>query len=313
MKRRIKKKPIIIISSILITIILVLVIIAYINKINSKEYKLEKKGYSKSEINEILKMGEKQINYAIKNNYDRYLIPLSKEKYFIWKNYKDYISYIKDDYKTAKKGYSNVITKVNTMTNYEPYTKTKQTNMKLEYGILVNKHYSLPDKYAPDDIVDMTSQYAYPNNKIRKEVYEAFKEMSKKAKEDNITLIVNSSYRDYETQKQIYEDYSDKNGQEYADKYAARPNFSEHQTGLSIDIFSPGYGMKTFENSPAFTWLSQNSYKYGFILRYPKDKQEITGYSYEAWHYRYLGKDLAQKVYNENITFDEYYAYYLDK
>lgn len=312
-KRKLKKGPIITILSIIGTIIITLLIITYINEINSPKHKLKEKGYSTSEIKQILKMDKKQIDYAIKNKYDRYLIPLTKEKYFIWTKYKEYTDYIKDEYKTSKFKYSEVITKVNTKTKDDPYTNTVETNMNLDSAILVNKHYQLPDKYAPDDIIPMSNQYAYPNNSIRNEVYEAFKEMSKDAKEQNITLIVNSSYRDYETQKQIYEDYKDKNGEEYADKYAAKPNFSEHQTGLALDIFSPWYGMKTFETSPAFTWLNENSYKYGFILRYPKDKEEITGYSYEPWHYRYLGKDLAQKVHNENITFEEYYAYYLEK
>lgn len=312
-KRKIKKKPIIIIALTILILIIILILIQYLKTINSPEYKLEKIGYSRKEIKEIIKKDKKIINYAIKNKYDRYLIPLTEEKYFIWKKYKDYRSYILDEYKSKKVNYADVITKINTKTNYEPYTHIVNTNMDLGNGVLVNKYYSLPDKYAPDDIVEISSQYAYPGNSIKAEVYEAFKEMSKASKQDNITLIINSSYRSYEEQKQIYDDYSDKNGQEYADKYAARPNFSEHQTGLSIDIFSPGYGMKTFETSPAFTWLNENCYKYGFILRYPKGKENITGYSYEAWHYRYLGKDLAKKVHDENITFDEYYAYYLDK
>ena len=212
-----------------------------------------------------------------------------------------------------KVDYDLVIVKVNTRTNYDYYTHTSVTNMDLGYGILVNKYYSLPEKYAPEDVVSMSSTYAYPNNSIRSEVYEAFKEMSSKAKEEKISLIANSSYRDYNSQKEIYDEYADKNGKEYADKYAARPDFSEHQSGLALDIFTPGYGMKNFDNSDAFKWLTANSYKYGFILKYPDGKENITGYAYESWHYRYLGKDLARKVYESGLTFDEYYAYYLDK
>lgn len=313
-KRRIKKKPIIILGCILTAVIIfTILIVLHVKKINSPEYKLGKIGYNEKEINDILKLEDMYIKYAISNKYDKYLIPLVEQKYFLWKNYKKYKSFIKDEYGNSKVNYENVIIKVNTRTCYDYYTHTVKTNMDMGYGIIVNKYYSLPDKYEPEDVVDMNSQYAYPGNSIRSEVYEAFKEMSSKAKEDGITLIVNSSYRGYDEQKEIYEEYEDKNGKEYADKYAARPNFSEHQTGLSLDIFSPGYGMKTFESSPAFKWLSENSYKYGFILRYPKDKQNITGYAYESWHYRYLGKDLSLKVYEEGITFDEYYAYYLDK
>ena len=311
-KRKIKKKPIII-SSIIVFFIVLFSIINIIKHFTSYEYKLDKKGYNENEIKEIVKLDKKYINYALKNEYDKHLIPLTKQKYFIWKNYKTYISFINKEYNKTKANYENVVTKVNTKTNYDYYTHTQKTNMDFEYGILVNKYYSLPEKYAPDDIVSMSSQYAYPNNSIRKEVYEAFQEMSKKAKEEKITLLANSSYRDYNTQKELYEEYSDKNGKEYADKYAARPDYSEHQSGLALDIFSPGYGMKNFETSNAFNWLLNNSYKYGFILRYPNGKENITGYAYEAWHYRYLGKELAKKVYKSGITFDEYYAYYLDK
>ena len=312
-KRRIKKGPIIILTSIVLGIIVILVGIALYKHYNSLEYKLTQIGYSEEEILKIKKLDQKSIDYALKNKYDRYLISLTSQKYFIWKNYENYKRYMTKEYKGTKIDYNDVITRVNTKTVYDAYTHTSETNMDFGFGILVNKYYSLPDKYAPDDIEQMSSAYAYSNNSIRKDVYEAFKEMSKAAKGDGHTIIVNSSYRSYDEQKEIYDDYRDKNGEEYADKYAARPNFSEHQTGLALDIFSPGYGMKTFENSEAFKWLQDNSYKYGFILRYPKDKESITGYSYEAWHYRFLGKELAKKVYESGLTFDEYYAYYLDK
>lgn len=318
MAKKVKKRKIRASAFIILFFVLVMIITFSIIGVNaykyytSYEYKLGKVGYNKEEIAKITKFDKKYINYALKK-YDKYLIPLVSQKYFLYKNYDRYISYIKKSYKYKKIVYSDVVTFVNTRNDSSFYKDTVVTNMDLGYGILVNKHYSLPEKYAPDDVVTMSNQYAYPNNSIRKDVYEAFKEMSKEAKEEGITLIVNSSYRTYEEQKELYDDYSDKKGIEYADKYAARPDFSEHQTGLALDIFSPGYGMKNFEESKAFAWLSENSWKYGFILRYPKDKDSITGYAYEAWHYRYLGKDLAKKVYESGLTFEEYYSYYLEK
>lgn len=312
-RRRIKKKPIFILCGIIICIILIVFFIKLYKHYTSYEYKLERIGYNEKEIHDILGLDKKYLNYALKNDYDKYFVPLTANKYFIWRNYKTYKSYINSKYKNSKVDYDDVIVKVNTKTNYDYYTHTSLTNMDLGYGILVNKYYSLPEKYAPDDVVNMSSQYSYPGNSIRKEVYGAFKEMADSAKEDKITLIVNSSYRDYQTQKEIYDDYADKNGKEYADKFAARPDYSEHQTGLALDIFTPGAGMKTFENTDASKWLLKNSYKFGFILRYPSEKENITGYSYESWHYRYLGKDLAKKVYESGLTFDEYYAFYLEK
>ena len=311
-KRRIKKGPIIFIAIFILIIILVICGINLYKYYTSDEYLLGKAGYSESEIKDILKYDEKYITYAKENEYEDDFIPLIKEKYFLWKNYDKYIEYIDDVYEDKKVDYSKVISLVNVGANYEPYTHTKKADMDKGYAILVNKYTSLPEKYAPDDVVEMSNWYSYPGNSIRKDVYDAFKEMFNAAKEEGLTLIVNSSYRTYEVQKEIYDDYDDNRGREYADKYAARPDFSEHQTGLSIDIFSAGSNMETFEGTDEFKWLSENSYKYGFILRYPKNKEDITGYSYEAWHYRYVGKDLAKKVYDSGLTYDEYYAYYLD-
>lgn len=313
-KRRIKKGPIIILIIIIIFIIIgIKSLINLYNYYNSYEYKLGEVGYNEKEIKQLLKQDNKYIEYAINHDYEDDYIPLLKQKWFIWKNYKKYIKYIDKVYKNNKVNYSKVVSLVNVGANNKEYTHTKKTDMKKGYAILVNKYTSLPSKYAPDDIVEMSNWYAYPGNSIRKDVYSAFKEMSAAAKESNITLVVNSSYRDYESQKEIYTEYEDSKGTSYADKYAARPDYSEHQTGLSLDIFTPGANMSNFENTDAFKWLSQNSYKYGFILRYPKDKQDITGYNYESWHYRYVGVSLAKKVYNSGLTYDEYYAYYLDK
>ena len=132
------------------------------------------------------------------------------------------------------------------------------------------------------------------------------------AHEEGIYLIIVSAYRDYDSQVQVYNDYQESKGTNYADSIAARPGYSEHQTGLSLDIYSKDSTVaSTFKNSKAYEWLINNAHKYGFILRYPDGKKKITGFNYESWHYRYLGEELATKVYNEGITYDEYYAYYL--
>ena len=311
-KRRIKKGPIIVLIVIILVIILVIVGINLYKHYTSDEYRLGQAGYNEDEISEILKFDEKYITYAIEHDYEDDFIPLLQEKYFLWKNYDKYIKYIDDEYGNTKVDYSRVVSLVNVGANNDPYTNTKETDMDKEFAILVNKYTYLPENYTPDDIVEMSNWYAYPNNSIRQEVYDAFKEMSAAAQEDEYTLIVNSSYRTSDEQKEIYEDYEDSRGKEYADTYAARPDFSEHQTGLSLDVFSPGANMSNFADTETFKWLSENCYKYGFILRYPEGKEEITGYNYEAWHYRYVGKDLAKKVYDSGLTYDEYYAYYLD-
>lgn len=313
-RRKIKKNAIIGLGAIIILITLIIISICLYKHFTSIEYKLSKIGYNESEINTLLKKDEKTQKQALENKYNKHLIPLTKEKYFMWKNYNAYNKYIKKVLETTNEiNYKDIVTKVNTKTNYDYYTHTQKTNMKKGNSILVNKYFSLPDKYAPTDIVTVSNWYSYGTITIKSEVYEAFKNMFNAAKKENITLIINSGYRTYENQKQVYDYYKNINGEEYADGYAARPDFSEHQTGLSIDVITYGTAGKDFDKTDAFKWLQEHAHEYGFILRYPKGKEEITGYAYESWHYRYLGKDLAQKVKKSGLTYDEYYAYYLDK
>jgi D-alanyl-D-alanine carboxypeptidase len=183
-------------------------------------------------------------------------------------------------------------------------------------AMIANKHYQLGD-YAPDDLVQVDWKYRYglQNDKyqIRQEAYDAYVEMWEAAHNEGIYLLLLSGYRSKAEQEKEYKYYKDYKGEKYADTIAARPGWSEHQTGLAIDIYSKAdYSADTFDTTPTFKWLSENSYKYGYILRYTKGNEDITGYKYESWHYRYIGKELAAKVVESGLTYDEYYAYYLD-
>lgn len=125
--------------------------------------------------------------------------------------------------------------------------------------------------------------------------------------------MVNSSYRSYKDQEEIYNDFKTVS-LKYADSYAARPGHSEHQTALAIDITSLEHKQaEEFNESEEYAWLKDNCHRFGFILRYPEGKEYLTGYSNESWHFRYVGIDAATTIHNENITFDEYYAYYVEK
>ena len=311
-KRRIKKSAIIALIIAVVVIVLIISGILFIKKITSSEYKLEKVGYNEKEIAEIIKL--KQEDYFLEHDYNKHYLPLMKEKYYLKKNLSNYLSYVNDLSKDKKEiDYTNVITMVNVKAYNGFYKNTKEADTSKGNAMLVNKFYYLTKNYDPKDIVDMSNWYAFEGRKIKKEVYDAFIQMFNDAKKDNITLIANSGYRDYAYQERLYAEYKDRDGEEYADTYAARPGYSEHQTGLALDIVSYGATMDNFESTEAFKWLDKNAVKYGFILRYPKGKENITGYAYESWHYRYLGKDLAEKVKDSGLTFDEYYAYYLDK
>jgi len=313
-KRKIKKEVIFVLIGTILIISLVTAGILTYKHFTSNEYKLGKIGYSEKEITTLLKADDKVLTKALENKYDKHLIPLTKQKYFLWKNFDKYEKEIKKRLeKNNKLDYKDVVTKVNVKRNYEYYTHTEKTNIKKGNAILVNKYYSLPNKYKPENIVNVSNWYSYGTVQLNSEAYEAFKKMFNTAKKEGITLIINSGYRSYDYQKEVYDQYKTWYDEEYADNYAARPDFSEHQTGLALDIITYNTSGKNFENTDAFKWLQKNAYKYGFILRYPKGKEDITGYSYESWHYRYLGQDLATKVKNSGLTYDEYYAYYLDK
>jgi len=157
-------------------------------------------------------------------------------------------------------------------------------------GILIaNKSYALPAGYAPGGILPA--------------VMEAWNAMVAAAKEDGISLWIISGYRSYETQEAVYNNYVANNGQADADTYSARPGHSEHQTGLAFDINQISY---TFGETPAGKWVAENAAQYGFIIRYPQEKQHITGYIYEPWHLRYLGTELAMDVYESGLCLEEY-------
>ena len=310
-----KKKPIIImIISIIIVLIIGICIALYIKDKNYKQtydYKLGQLGYSKEEIVKIKALDEDKINIILDHDYNEYIIDLIQKKYFLKKNLDKYLTYITDN---NSNDYDNVISIINVRSNEEWYSSPTDSKLEDNNLILTNKFNKLPDNYEPDDLIDISNVYSYgENQKLRSDAYNAFINMFNDAKKENITLIVNSSYRSYQDQENTYNNYSTWYSKGEADKIAARPGFSEHQTGLSIDIMTYKANRNNFEETDAFKWLQDNAYKYGFILRYPKDKEYLTGYSYESWHYRYVGKEIANYIKENNITFDEYYAYYLEK
>lgn len=309
MKRKINKFAVT--RGLIIVGIIIVVITGFLlyKHFTSYEYKLGKVGYNKSEINTIVKLKNNDIEKLIKKKYNKNIVPLLKQKYFMWKNLDKYLNYTKKN----KNNYKNIVSIINTGANKSWYKDAATADMSKGYAVLVNKFHLLKSGYKPSDIVNVSNWYAYSDMTIRKSVYNAFINMYTDAKNKNLNLIINSGYRTEEFQTNLYNDYKDWYGSKYADNYAARPNSSEHQTGLALDIVSPGAKSDNFKDSDEYKWLVKNSYKYGFILRYPKNKEFITGYKYESWHYRYLGKSLAKKVYDSGLTYDEYYAYYIEK
>ncbi|MCM1052921.1 MAG: M15 family metallopeptidase [Ruminococcus sp.] len=275
------------------------------------EFKLLELGYTNEEIELIKeKVDETTINSLIATEKNEFLIELLNEPYYLNKNLVTYIEYhLENTYKSAKE----VISIINTYNNYNAYENDIDTNIEDDYLMIVNKFYHLSEDYAPDDLVNVNNKYYYgDNHKVRKILYDAFIDMWNAAYQEDIYLIINSSYRTYEEQKGVYDDYKNTRGTTYADSVAARPGYSEHQTGLSVDIFSKeNTTINSFKDSSAHNWLKNNAYKYGFIERYQESKEDITGFSAEAWHWRYVGVEAATYIYEHDITFDEYYAYFI--
>ena len=175
--------------------------------------------------------------------------------------------------------------------------------------LIANKTYTLPEDYAPTNTYNKANPKVTQtcNNCKEKEVMDAFKDMQADASALGLNIYVSSGYRSYVVQKSLYNNYVNRDGKEKADTYSARAGSSEHQTGLCFDLNSI---TDAFAATPEGKWVDQNAYKYGFIIRYPKGKDSETGYMYESWHLRYVGTELAEKLYNNGdwITMESYFG-----
>lgn len=281
----------------------------------TNEYKLLEKGYSLEDTKTIFaKLSETEQHKLIDNDKDDKIISLLEQKYFLEKNLEDYKEYINKNNETD---YAKVISIVNVHANHKWYQLELNTNEDLGMLMNVNKFYALSETYTPENLKNIGLTYAYDEegeNKLIDYAYDKFLELWQAANDQGFYLMVTSSYRDYESQKEIY-DYRVSNwGERKADETAARPGHSEHQTGLVIDMTSKTEPLAdSFTDSEAYKWLKENAYKYGFIERYPEGKTYLTGYSPESWHWRYVGLEAAKTMHDEDITFDEYYAFYVEK
>lgn len=263
-------------------------------------------GYSGEEINYIQKLSDKNIN---------------KLRDLPYQNLKDYYEYSNfnvdsiERYNTYKENNNyeikDVITYVNINLDLPPYTETNEVDDSNSLTVLVNKYNYLPTDFKPNDITYLKG--AYGNEvPVRKVLLDAFVELQDAAKsEKDLTLLPTTAYRDRSFQATLYNNYVSKDGVKAADTYSARPGYSEHQTGLAIDLKNINIKGNARLTDDDYNWLSNNAYKYGFIIRFPKDKEFITGYQFENWHIRYVGKDAAKIIYDNKLTLEEYVDLYI--
>lgn len=311
LKKKFKKRLIIFLFIIIISIIGIKSYKTY-KYHQTYEYKLLEKNYTKEETNLLLeKLDKTRIEKLLTTEKNEKLINILNEKYFLIKNLDKYIAYSD---KNPEISLTEVIALVNVHRDQDYYENMEVTDTSKGNTMLVNKYNALSKDYEVEDLKTISKTYSYGDNKkLNKEAYDAFISLADDAKKEGYTILIVSSYRTYQDQEDVWKDYKASFGTKKADAYAARAGSSEHETGLAIDVADYNDKNDKFEATESFKWMQTNAHKYGYILRYPKGKENITGYSYEAWHYRYVGIDTATKVYNEGITYDEYYEYYLKK
>lgn len=287
------KKIIIILSSIIVVIFIILMVFLF--NTNSKDKDKDIDNVKDNESTE--KVKEKEDN------------EFSKLSYYKEENLDRYKSY---ETNNPNLSIEDIVTRVNLNLDKEIYTDTRpSTNLNTNY-LLVNKFNYLDSNYIPENLELLDNSYAKSGIYLVKEAKDNIERLISDAKNDGMNIRVISAYRSYSYQENLYNNYVKNDGVENADTYSARPGYSEHQTGLVVDITRAFDDFNNFENTNEYNWMLENASNYGFILRYPKDKEDITTYSFEAWHYRYVGVELAQKIKASNLTFDEYYVRYLE-
>ncbi len=284
-KRKIKKGP----KIILILLIVFLAIGGLI--INQKNQETEEKPKKQTK--------EEQKIEKLKS------IPYYKKEY-----QKRYLEYQKEN---PNLSVENIVTYVNIGIDKPYYTNTKKAENLNTNLILVNKYNYLTEDYIPENLEPIDIAYARSGMQLVREAKEAFETLSEDAKKEGMNIIAMSSYRSYDYQVNLYDNYVATDGKEAADTYSARAGYSEHQTGLAVDVYNKVLPYTSFEETEEFNWMQENAYKYGFILRFPKDKVNITGYQYESWHYRYVGKEAAKYIHNHDLTLEEYYVKKVEK
>lgn len=275
-----------------------------IKNINS----LIKRGYSNRDISIILAHGsDLDVTEFAKKEKIKYLEEFYSISYAKLKYYDRYVAY------SNETGEDEEITVlyVNLGMDGEAYVDPTLVD-EFDVTMLVNKYFRVEEEFIPNYLSDVPEDYA-GNSGIQasKLAIDAFIEMADAAEKEGLGIVINSGYRSYQDQVDIRDTYKNLYGSNYVKRYVAEPGHSEHQTGLSFDIGSTTSNV--FANSKEYKWMLDNSYKYGFIHRFPKNGEDITGFKEEPWHYRFVGKTAAKYIYDNNLTFEEYYAMFIDK
>ena len=258
------------------------------------EYKLGEVGYSTNEIKVIKDTFDNdKINDLLNSKYKSNLTKFINEKYFLYKNLDRYLDYYS---KNSSIKPSKVVGIVNTNADTGWYSKIVDTDISKGEKMLVNKFYKLGSDYEPSDLKLVSSSYAYSGKYVSESIYDDLINMLSDAKDAGYTLVVSQGYRSYADQEEAYNDIESSSGEDNADRLAARAGHSEYQTGLSVVIKPYNKEVEEGKQYDENDWLLKNSYRYGFILRYPENTSDITGFETDMWRFRYVGTDIERKI-----------------
>ncbi len=269
---------------------------------------LLKKGYNTDDISTILAHGsDSEVTEFAKREKIKYLDEFYQYDFANISLYDRYVAY------TEETGEDNEIAILHVNLNLDKVMYDDAVLVdEFSELMLVNKYNFLGEDFIPDDLIKFDEDYASSDDiRANEAVVDAFSKMADEALLEGYNLIVNSGYRSYQEQLDIIDTYYNLYGQSYIDNYVAKAGFSEHQTGLGIDVGSRD--TKIFAESDEYKWMVDNAHKYGFILRFPEWGEEITLFNNEPWHYRYVGVPAATYIYENDMTFEEYYVKVLNK
>ena len=271
--------------------------------------KLDSKGYKKYTIDYLIRnINKTQMTEFLAKKYNKDYETYIKNDLFKYSKFDRYLAYQK---KHKDLTVDQVVFRIELNLDKPYYEDSKMVKNPDDITVLTNKYLQIPEDYEPKDLVDMDSKYAnnmYGQKKLRKEAYDAFVRMVDDAKADGVTFYAESAYRSFDYQEKLYKNYVASNGQEKANKFAAKPGFSEHELGLAIDLANI-WTITT--KGEEYKWLSKHAHKYGYIFRYKEEWEDITGYSAESWHIRKVEQKVATDVVKKNMSYEEYYIKYI--
>ena len=280
-------------------IILLILLLSFVF-ITTKTMKMISHSIKTHKENRESKVVEKPQKRVTEESKEGNTIPYYKEEYK-----ERYLNYQKSNPDLSQK---QIIKNVNMQLDKEFYEDPLPAEYLNTEKVLVNKHYYLESDYVPEKLENISVQYALSDMKLVHEAREAFETMAKSAKKQKLNIVAMSTYRSYDYQVKLWNKYAKQDGERKADTYSGRAGHSEHQTGLAVDVYNEKENYTNFEKTKEFDWMQEHAHEYGFILRFPKDKENETGYQYESWHYRYVGVEAATYIKENNISFEEYYA-----